>query len=619
MFPILTEHFELKLTDLKFSLRSYLEHDPGIDPALVMVNLDDYSKEKSGYDLWPYPNYAETIEKINAGGPTSLGMDIVFTISIDTSGWTRLLAAIGDSYVTVNPYIVEFGDGKQTLDTHKHKGILKELSYDELPLIKPGLVQHIVDLPYKTKQPFQEISAGLGFANIEPDADGILRRLPVVGEINGMLVPHFFLRLISEHLDYNLKNIEVVNKRLMILHNFPSENGNQDLKIPLDGQGNMLINYLGNNKIQNLIKMGKFISIPAWEIIGSRKPLELEGKSVLFGDTSMPAKDFSITPIDGQLTNPLIYVIAMSNILEGSFIYPASTFTPLILVLILFMALGFSAVKTDVLKFGLISAGLLIGYIILNFSAFIYFGRLVPILWVILPLITACGFMLIYLVYQSQVTMGVLEGSLQSYLSPHLMDKIKNDPDMLKLGGERKRISVLFSDIAGFTSFTDKADPAEVQDVLEEYFSVMTSIVFANKGIVDKYMGDGIMAFFENPPDGVTSAQAAIKSAVAMQEKAGELDEKYKVQNRFPFSVYVGIATGYAKVGNIGPPEKVDYTVIGSVVNKASRLDGPGEPGDILMDEDTYFFVKDDYDIEDFGSHELKGFEKPVQIFKLKK
>ena len=249
----------------------------------------------------------------------------------------------------------------------------------------------------------------------------------------------------------------------------------------------------------------------------------------------------------------------------------------------------------------------------------IYLGKLIPILSVILPVITAFGYMLIYLVYQSQVTMGILEGSLKSYLSPHLMDKIKNDPDILKLGGERKRISVLFSDIAGFTSFTDKADPAEVQDVLEEYFSVMTSIVFANKGIVDKYLGDGIMAFFENPPDGVTSAQAAIKSAVAMQEKAGELDEKYKVQNRFPFSVYVGIATGYAKVGNIGPPEKVDYTVIGSVVNKASRLDGPGEPGDILMDEDTYFFVKDDYDIEDFGSHELKGFEKPVQIFKLKK
>tara|TARA_B100001123_G_C14691835_1_gene781686 strand:- start:2 stop:598 length:597 start_codon:yes stop_codon:yes gene_type:complete len=198
------------------------------------------------------------------------------------------------------------------------------------------------------------------------------------------------------------------------------------------------------------------------------------------------------------------------------------------------------------------------------------------------------------------------------------MDKIKNDPDMLKLGGERKRITVLFSDIAGFTSFTDKADPAEVQSVLEEYFSEMTTVVFENKGVVDKYMGDGILAFFENPPDGVTSAQAAVKTAVEMKKRALVLDSKYKKQKRFPFSIYVGIATGYAKVGNIGPPEKVDYTIIGSVVNKAARLDGAGEAGDILMDEDTYFFVKSDYDIDNFGEHPLKGFENPVKIYRLK-
>ena len=189
---------------------------------------------------------------------------------------------------------------------------------------------------------------------------------------------------------------------------------------------------------------------------------------------------------------------------------------------------------------------------------------------------------------------------------------------MLKPGGERKRITVLFSDIAGFTSFTDKADPAEVQIVLEEYFSVMTAIVFDKKGIVDKFYGDGIMAFFENPEDGVTSAQAAVKTAVEMQQKAVEFDQKYRDQKRFPFSIYVGISTGYAKVGNIGPPEKMDYTVIGSVANRAARLDSKGESGDILIDEDTYFFVKDDYDIEDIGTHSLKGFEKPVQIYRLK-
>ena len=240
------------------------------------------------------------------------------------------------------------------------------------------------------------------------------------------------------------------------------------------------------------------------------------------------------------------------------------------------------------------------------------------VLGTLLPLIFSMIYLMIHKIYISQVKMGVLEGSLQSFLSPPLMEKIKNDPDMMKLGGERKRISVLFSDIVGFTSFTDKADPEEVQTVLEEYFSEMTAIVFKRDGIVDKFLGDGILAFFENPKDGVVSAQSAVKTAIEMKSKARELDQKYKEQKRFPFSICVGIATGYAKVGNIGPPEKIDYTIIGSVVNKASRLDGPGDPGDILMDEDTYFFVKDDYNIDNYGSHSLKGFEKPVEVYRLK-
>ena len=198
------------------------------------------------------------------------------------------------------------------------------------------------------------------------------------------------------------------------------------------------------------------------------------------------------------------------------------------------------------------------------------------------------------------------------------MDKIKSDPDILKLGGERKRITVLFSDIVGFTSFTDEADPAEVQSVLEEYFSEMSDTIFNNDGIVDKYMGDGILAFFENSPDAIVSPQAAIKSAIQMQEKARSLNEKYNEQNRFPFAIRVALATGYAKVGNIGPKEKIDYTIIGSVVNLCSRLEGIGENGDVILDNDTYTFIKDDYQTQDLGKITLKGFEKSIHAHKLK-
>ena len=224
--------------------------------------------------------------------------------------------------------------------------------------------------------------------------------------------------------------------------------------------------------------------------------------------------------------NPLIYAIAMSNILNEEFITPSADSTSFILLVLLLILLMVLAVKLDVFKFGLLSAGILVLYIAINSIMFVYYGIHMPVLNVLLPLIASTGYLMIHCVYDSQIKMGVLEGSLQSYLSPHLMEKLKNDPgDMMKPGGVRKRITVLFSDIAGFTSFTDQADPEEVQEVLEEYFSEMTSIVFEKNGIVDKYYGDGIMAFFENPEDGVTSAQTAVKSAVEMQKKAVELDK----------------------------------------------------------------------------------------------
>ena len=616
IFPIVTQYFEYKISDIKYSFRSLLNKDPGFNSSIIMVNLDDYSKIESGKPFWPYTYYADVIEKLSAGEPTSIGIDIIFTNSVDTSGWGSMLAIMEESFLAINPYLVKYGDTKDPMDVNAHADIFDELSMDNLPPAFPDLINHVVDIPYKSQQDVMNNSSGIGYVNIEPDKDGILRRLPIVSEINGMLAPHFILKLLCEHLQYEIKNIELVSKRKLILHDFPIGGETKDIDIPLDGQGNMLINYLSYEKIQRLRKSGKFVSLSAWDVKNSRV-IDLAGKTIIFGDNSSTVKESSFTPMDGRLPNQLIFAMSMSNISEGEFITtspPQITFALLFIWVFFFF---FIANKIDVFRFGIITAITLVLYVFCNFMAFAYFGILMPVLTVLIPLFTTAAYMLIYMVYQSQVKMGVLEGSLSSFLSPPLMEKIKNNPDMLKLGGERKRISVLFSDIVGFTSFTDQADPAEVQAVLEEYFADMAAIIFENKGIVDKYLGDGILAFFENPKDGVTSAQASVKTAVDMMKRAEILDKKYKDQKRFPFAICVGIATGYAKVGNIGPPEKVDYTIIGSVVNKASRLDGPGAPGDILMDEETYHFVKDDYKIKDFGQYELKGFAKKIQIYQL--
>ena len=131
-----------------------------------MVNLDDYAKNQSSYDLWPYKYYAETIEKINAGNPKSLGIDIFFTLSADTTDWERLLTAVEDSYVAVNPYLVEYGSEDELLVVNNHPEILNQLRYEGLPQIEQGLAPHVSDIRYKTKRKFMDASAGLGIINI---------------------------------------------------------------------------------------------------------------------------------------------------------------------------------------------------------------------------------------------------------------------------------------------------------------------------------------------------------------------------------------------------------------------------------------------------------------------
>jgi adenylate cyclase len=273
--------------------------------------------------------------------------------------------------------------------------------------------------------------------------------------------------------------------------------------------------------------------------------------------------------------------------------------------------------QASTLWFTLISLGVIVLYVAAAFGLFVWQGWLLPLLPVLAPLVAIYIFTSAYRYARMEHYEGILEGSLESYLSPTLMGRIKDHPEMLRLGGARKRITVLFSDIVNFTGFSDEADPQEVQEVLEEYFGRSASVVFSEDGIIDKYMGDGILVFFENEGGDITSAGRAASCALRLQEEAAAIDRRHREQNLFPFAIRVGMATGYAKVGNIGPAEKIDYTVIGSVVNLASRLQGIGDSGDIIIDEDTCFFVKARYSAIDLGEQSLKGFSNPVRAYKL--
>ena len=220
--PIITHHFELLIMDLKFNMRTYMENEPDMSSDVVLVALDDASKIASGNEyLWPYDYYAETVKKITDGKPTSFGMDIIFTNTVDATGWSSLIDELSESYLAVNPYMVKIGDKTNPLDVSLHRDIIKELTMEKLPVVGSQDINHEEDIIYKTHPELQEVSSGIGFANIELDPDGVLRRLPIVAELNEMLVPHFFLKLLCEHFGYNIGNIELTNSHKLILNNFP--------------------------------------------------------------------------------------------------------------------------------------------------------------------------------------------------------------------------------------------------------------------------------------------------------------------------------------------------------------------------------------------------------------
>ena len=228
-----------------------------------------------------------------------------------------------------------------------------------------------------------------------------------------------------------------------------------------------------------------------------------------------------------------------------------------------------------------------ISLILISFTIFIYLNIIFPIINSLILIIGAIIFSGAYKFAEIEKEKGELEGSLRSYLSPVLLKKIQDNPEILKTGGERKKISVIFTDIVGYTKFCDQSEPEEVQLVLSQYLDSFVKIIFKYNGIVDKYLGDGILAFFENENDNNISALSSLKCAEELQSASNHLNQKLLKENRLSFAVKIGISTGYAKVGNIGPVEKIDYTIIGSVVNLASRLESLGNSGDIILDKDS--------------------------------
>ncbi len=615
LMPSVFEVAELNTLDQRFAFRDHYASNPTITEEVFHVSLDDYSLAESGRYEWGRRDLARLILTMADGGADIIASDLLFSGYRDSTGDRALAEAVDWAANVILAYQGNFSDEAARISSEDYNPIVDFTSYPEIGATS------LRDFEGFNATPYPELLRGAylsGYVNLLPDRDGVVRRYPLVAETEGRLVPSIAMAALAAYLDYDLANVAVASHQVVLKDlQLPEGEEPQDLVIPLDGSGSMVINWPGRFTEENWPQ--SYSALDVLEVDNPRRLLPMFGGKVgILGDISTAGKDYGKAPLDNNFPFVFIYSSLLSAILQGDFLRYSPFWLDLLLLLLALLVLWRVAIRRSMTWLVIVAILISVAYTALVLLLFVQVGWILPVMAFMTPFVLLAGFTMFYKFYYEQRHLLLIREGLRSYLSPPLLERMEKNPDLLKPGGKRKYISVLFSDIANFTGFCDTNSPDEVQAVLDEYLNNMVGLVFQHEGIIDKYMGDGLLAFFENEEESrIVSPANSVRTAVAMQEGARRLREKWAAEGRLPIQIRVGIATGEVAVGNLGTKDKIDYTIIGSKVNLASRLQGKGESGDIVVDEETHSHILEEFDLEDMGELEVKGFKDLVRAYRL--
>jgi len=354
------------------------------------------------------------------------------------------------------------------------------------------------------------------------------------------------------------------------------------------------------------IRFSRFDKISFSDFMNSTE--DFDGKIVLIGATANNLHDFRETPI-GTLSGVEVHASAIQTIITNTFLEKQSRTSVILWIFALSIIVSLFLWQFKLPLATVLSVLLIIIYptiAILKFNSGIVYNLLYPILAIILTYFLVIG--LYYLIESRQRKW--ISNVLGKYVSDSVAKEIMEKGEAaLKMKGSKKIVTVLFADIRGFTSMSEKLQPEQVVEVLNKYLSKMTDLVFKHGGTLDKYVGDEIMATYNVPLDLEDHAIKAVQTAIDMQKTARAMGPELKYG--------IGINTGEAIVGNIGSEKRLDYTVIGDSVNIGARLCSKAEPNQILVSESTNNLVKEFIKTKSIGEITVKGKEKPLKVYEI--
>ncbi|MFP3867374.1 MAG: CHASE2 domain-containing protein [Desulfobacteraceae bacterium] len=643
--PNFIKLIELKIYDLMFQMRGAVA--PG--PEVVIVAIDDASIKALGRWPWSRRQITRLVERLDQAQARVVGFDMIFAekeeetglrvlkelqAEIDRRDWRppgfqnwlqkqekvadpdgKLAQALGQQgAVVLGYYFPGLGSQKYPggdLEMQISPELLKSSAYNLVRWQSPRARQFPLLTAPRMEANIPRLMAAAartGYFNATPDDDGTIRRLPLVIRHRGELVAPLPLGVLQQYLGNPPLGITIAEHGVSQLRL-----GNR--QIPVDNCGRFLINFRGPAQT---FKYYSFI-----DVVQGRVPLtDFEDRIVLVGATAVGIYDIRVTPFESVYPGVEVHATVIDNILQQDYLKNSE-----------------GLFRLDL--WGMIALSLLLGGCLPRLRAA---GGFLLFLFMVAVYITA-GFYLfmghrlhLQMVYPlnclATVYVGVtlmrflaeererrrIRAAFQSFVAPEVVNEMLQHPEKLRLGGEKRELTVMFSDIRGFTTLAENMEAETLVSLLHAYLTPMTEIVFKHGGTVDKYIGDALMAIYGAPLDLPEHADQAVRTALEMTAVLKQLCREWQPRGWPEIKIGVGINSGLMSVGNMGSERLFDYTVIGDDVNLASRLEGLNKQygTEILVSEFTARRLQNSFILREVDRVRVKGKQVSVSIFEVR-
>ncbi len=596
---------------------------PGVateDIKLIMV--DEESLQWAAEELripWPWPReiYSAILQFASRGGARAVAFDVLFLDhSLRAAEDDQLL---GEAIRNGPPFAaaVFLGDpGGQFTEwpSHVPDHALRVRGFDQWAEGR-ALREMVME---RAAFPIPDVATNaviMGDVKGVPDPDSIIRRVHLFRQFDGRAIPALGL---SAYMAAQSPD----RRRLPELR---MEEGSIRVgrrRIPIDEEGRSILRYRGPPGTHQRFQAGQIIRDEIRIQNGERpliSPIEFNNKYVLLGFSAPGLLDLRPTPISNVTPGVEVHATMLDNFLSNDFVRLLPDRWALISTFILALLATFSALlsnkawRSAVVFVAFLPLPGLIGFYLYAFS--IWWPIVLQSLAISLGLVG--GVLVNYALEGRQK--AFIKGAFKHYLSPAVIEQIMRDPDQLKLGGERRNLTIFFSDLAGFSALSEKLEPQALTQLLNDYLSDMTDIVLAEGGTLDKYEGDAIIAFWNAPLDQPDHAVRAVRTALRCQRKLAERRDEFKQRTGVELHMRIGVNTGDVVVGNMGSRERFDYTVLGDAANLASRLEGANKffGTSTMIAESTWSALNGELIGRLIGSITVVGRKTPVKVYEV--